>query len=553
MTTDEDLYYEPLNMPCSVRSSNLVQELGVVRAIFSDKTGTLTRNEMKFVQFYVGDRGYSVGNDTASVLAEIKSHTVQDDSLLYGFLQCLTTCHTVVREKNGTYRAESPDELALVEGVDCYGCGLLERGTTAMICTMLGNKQTYDIIAVNAFNSKRKRMSVLLREHSSGLFILMCKGADNMMLPLCDLEPEKRAEIDKALLDYSCLGLRTLCVSRRIMDPEVVEKWIRSYKDASNSLENREKNLEEVGEQIEVHMEFLGITAVEDRLQDEVPEVIADLATAGIVLWMLTGDKEETAINIGHSCNLLTSDTKAFFLTRVTNAMDFGTRLNLLSAEVEEAVQEAARAEQGNSGEGKDIALVIDGDSFKFFDEENPIQRSKLLQIGQSCRSVIACRLTPDQKKQLVSLVKVDTVPRTTTLSIGDGANDVSMIMEADVGVGIFGKEGRQAANNADFAIGQFKFLRKLLLVHGRWNYCRQSKVFLYSMHKNMVLTLTLFWFRYNISCLYGITYLCIVVNIQVIEFMTLGKATTVVTFHHSSALQHDTYSSYRQCCCVIL
>ena len=142
------------------------------------------------------------------------------------------------------------------------------------------------------------------------------------------------------------------------------------------------------------------------------------------------------------------------------------------------------------------MALVMDGPSFSYFDERDVAQRSMLLKIGQSCRSVIACRLTPTQKREVVRLVKKDLIPASTTLSIGDGANDVSMILEGNVGVGIYGKEGRQAANNADFAIGEFKFLRRLLLVHGRWNYVRQSKVFLYSMHKNMVITLTLFWFR---------------------------------------------------------
>lgn len=145
----------------------------------------------------------------------------------------------------------------------------------------------------------------------------------------------------------------------------------------------------------------------------------------------------------------------------------------------------------------EEMALVMDGPSFRFFNENSKEHRGFLLRIGQACRSVIACRLTPVQKQMLVALVKLDTKPKATTLSIGDGANDVSMIREADVGVGIIGKEGRQAANNADFAIGQFKFLKPLLLVHGRWNYIRQSRVFLYSMFKNMVITLTLFWYSY--------------------------------------------------------
>ena len=119
------------------------------------------------------------------------------------------------------------------------------------------------------------------------------------------------------------------------------------------------------------------------------------------------------------------------------------------------------------------------------------------LAIGQVCRSVVACRLTPLQKQMLVSMVKTHSAPRAITLSIGDGANDVSMIREADVGVGIIGKEGRQAANNADIAIGQFQHLRKLMFVHGRWNYIRTAKALLYSIHKNLVITFTLVYFSF--------------------------------------------------------
>ncbi len=187
---------------------------------------------------------------------------------------------------------------------------------------------------------------------------------------------------------------------------------------------------------------------------------------------------------------MLTPTTETFFLTRIKSDAEYNARLDEVFLSISAAV------ESRQSEAAAEIALVMDGPSFKHFKEHDKEHRRKLLKIGQSCRSVIACRLTPVQKQQLVALVKVDSNPTATTLSIGDGANDVSMIREANVGIGIIGKEGRQAANNADFAIGQFKFLKPLLLVHGRWNYIRQSRVFLYSMHKNMVLTLTLFWFR---------------------------------------------------------
>ena len=251
-------------------------------------------------------------------------------------------------------------------------------------------------------------------------------------------------------------------------------------------------------------MELLGITAIEDKLQDEVPEVIADLARAGIRLWMLTGDKEETAVNIGYSCNLLVNGMKLHSLTKIGSPLLYAEHLRSIYNDVT-ARYVAGKGYQHPDGKHTEMALVLDGPSFAFFNMDDVEQRMQLLEVGKSCRAVLACRLTPIQKQQLVSLVKTDSQPRAICLSIGDGANDVSMIREADVGVGIFGKEGRQAANNADFAIGQFKFLRRLLLVHGRWNYIRQSKVFLYCMHKNIVITLTLFWYQY-FAAMSGVT-----------------------------------------------
>ena len=490
LSNDLRMYEESVDTPCIVRSSNLAQELGVVSNIFSDKTGTLTQNEMNFVKYVVNNKLTDVLEDSP-VVQDLIATPNYKESDLYNFFLCLATCHTVIREKTGAYRAESPDELALVMGVNKFKCGVKERGTSSMVVDMMGEETIFDVLAVNAFNADRKRMSILLRNQSDNTYTLMCKGADNIMLERVDISTSDRADTDKSLMDLACLGLRTLCIAHKPLSEENALAWLEKWKDAASSLQDRAGRMAAAAEEIEKGMTLVGITAIEDKLQDDVPEVIAELASAGIVLWMLTGDKEETAINIGHSCNLLTSETDKYFLTRISNAEDYNTELqtvyNRMMTELDKQIPGA---------EPPEMALIMDGPSFRFFNESSKEHRGFLLKIGQACRSVIACRLTPVQKQMLVGLVKLDTKPKATCLSIGDGANDVSMIREADVGVGIVGKEGRQAANNADFAIGQFKFLKPLLLVHGRWNYIRQSRVFLYSMHKNMVITFTLFWFR---------------------------------------------------------
>ena len=513
LSTDLDLYDETLDCPCSVRSSNLVQELGLVSNIFSDKTGTLTRNEMKFVKFILDGQSYDVEQtvltNRGSTFRNVVSLSLESQgqhSPFYKFFECLVLCHTVIREKDGKYRAESPDELALVEGADIFGFSIFERGTSNIEVNLLNQRKRFSILAVNAFNSDRKRMSVLVHDPDTNEYKLLLKGADSTVLDLCPMSQDTRRTTDTDLLHFACLGLRTLCIAGKKVSEKDALNWLASWKAAANSLTQRARLLEEAAAAIEVGMELLGITAIEDKLQDEVPQVISDLAAAGIVLWMLTGDKEETAINIGHSCNLLREDTTTFMLTKIKTEAEFKSALQTTYTSVL-AGQPHAIAPGSVPGQAQSttneapspspaLAFVVDGPSLTFFDETDINQRLWILEIGKRCRCVIGCRLTPIQKQQLVRIVKEDSKPKAVTLSIGDGANDVSMIREADVGVGIYGKEGRQAANSADFAIGQFRFLRKMLLVHGRWNYVRQSKVFLYSMHKNMVLTLTLFWFR---------------------------------------------------------
>jgi magnesium-transporting ATPase (P-type) len=520
IASDEQIYDSrpDMDVPCAVKSSNLAQELGMVSNIFSDKTGTLTQNRMELVKFVVKGQLYDVGEAAieSGTSTDLPGTCLPKDDTIHDFLRCLATCHTVIREKGGGLRAESPDEEAIVVAASKLNCSVEERGTVSMKCSIFGDMQDYDVLAVNAFNSDRKRMSVLLRTHKTGEYLLVCKGADNIMAPLCNTDKSTTEWLEKTLVDLACLGLRTLVISQKKLSIAQAEAWIQQYNDAASSMTDRDGLLAQAGKDLEVGMELLGITAIEDKLQDEVPEVIADLAKAGIVVWMLTGDKEQTAINIGRSCNLVLTDSKLFFLVGLQRHPSDDTHNDKCYSTFETQMKDIYDDIEENWVEGEDpersgyydketkafvsIVLVLDGPSFDFFNFDSEDQIKWFLRIGKAVRAVISCRLTPSQKESVVDLVKSNTVPKATCLAIGDGANDVPMILKGDVGVGIYGREGRQAANNADFAIGQFKFLRRLLLVHGRWNYIRQANVFLYSLHKNAVITLMLFWFCYFTS-----------------------------------------------------
>ena len=522
ISNDKEMYDEKLDTACIVRSSSLVQELGIVGSVFSDKTGTLTRNEMVLVQFVIDGRKWSIPGsaDGEGILRIPEGRRLLEEKLMkrdnyskyLAFFRALILCHTVMRGKNGQYRAESPDELALVQGIEGFNCHLLERSSTSMTICICGETTDFEILLVNAFTSDRKRMSILVKEVKTGKYLLLCKGADNVMMDKLRLDEATKHREEKSLFDLAALGLRTLVIAEKILTYSEAMTFIKKFDEASNAISHRADQLYLVAEEMEWNMDLLGVTAIEDKLQDEVPEVIADLIKASITVWMLTGDKEETAVNIGNSCNLIREETTIHTISKVESAGAFTQKLQevydiITTLPCSQLQKRRSKRRASDSPilpprdpgtkDPNELCLVLDGPSFKFYDEQNEEHRTMLLTIGQACRSVIACRLIPVQKQALVALVKYNSSPKVLTLAIGDGANDVSMIREGDVGVGIIGKEGRQAANNSDFAIGQFKFLRRLLLVHGRANYMRQAKVFLYSVHKNIAITLTLFWYSY--------------------------------------------------------
>ncbi|ODV79377.1 putative phospholipid-transporting ATPase [Suhomyces tanzawaensis NRRL Y-17324] len=517
--SDLDMYDEETDTPTGVRTSSLVEELGQIDYIFSDKTGTLTRNIMEFKSCSIGGRcyieeipedghpqivdgieiGYHTFDDMRSDLANT---SLQQSAIINEFFTLLSTCHTVIPEVNEStgkikYQAASPDEGALVDGAAELGYKfIIRKPKSVTIENVLSREQSeYELLNICEFNSTRKRMSAVFR-CPDGIIRLFCKGADTVILErLSQQEPQPFVTATlRHLEEFAASGLRTLCIASRIVPDDEYKAWAKRYYEASTSLENRGDKLDEVAEQIEKDMFLLGATAIEDKLQDGVPETIHTLQTAGIKIWVLTGDRQETAINIGMSCKLLSEDMNLLIINEETKA---DTRLNL---------EEKLSAIQEHQFDGEDgsldssLALIIDGHSLSFALE--PELEDLFIQLGARCKAVVCCRVSPLQKALVVKMVKRKK-KGSLLLAIGDGANDVSMIQAAHVGVGISGQEGMQAARSADVSIGQFKYLKKLLLVHGAWSYQRISNAILYSFYKNITLYMTQFWFVFA-NCFSG-------------------------------------------------
>lgn len=291
--------------------------------------------------------------------------------------------------------------------------------------------------------------------------------------------------VERTLLhleEYAAEGLRTLCLAFREVPEAEFREWWEVFNTAQTTVSgNRAEELDKAAELIEHDFTLLGATAIEDKLQDGVPDTIHTLQTAGIKVWVLTGDRQETAINIGMSCKLISEDMTLLIVNEEDPA---ATRANI------EKKLEAIRTQRAGNAEMDTLALVIDGKSLTYALEKD--LEKQFLDLAVMCKAVICCRVSPLQKALVVKLVKRHL--KCILLAIGDGANDVSMIQAAHIGIGISGVEGLQAARSADVSIAQFRFLRKLLLVHGSWSYQRISKVILYFYYKNTALFITQFW-----------------------------------------------------------
>ncbi|KAF7239981.1 Phospholipid-transporting ATPase 3 [Varanus komodoensis] len=680
---DRKMYHAARDMPAQARTTTLNEELGQIKYVFSDKTGTLTQNIMTFNKCSIGGklygsapspsrgpralaltRGLSGPNGpllawrlgprlpgfwatllafgcAACALAPLQQRlcfpptgeafdaegnrvestektekvdfssnpladpkfVFHDHSLLravqaaeapaHRFFLLLSLCHTVMPEEKQegvlVYQAQSPDEGALVTAARNFGFVFRARTPETITVVELGETLVYELLAILDFSNVRKRMSVIVRS-PRGELALYCKGADTVLFEL--LHPScgpLREETTRHLEEFAGEGLRTLVAAYKHLEEDYFAAWQRRHREASVALEEREEKLSALYEEVERDLMLLGATAIEDKLQDGVPQTIEILGRAEIKIWVLTGDKQETAVNIGYSCNMLSDAMEDIFIIEGRTSQEVRQELREArqkmvpsAAFVGDSPADSLAQQPGGSKvlpeeqPNGEYGLVINGHSLALALEG--ALEEELLRTACLCRVVICCRVTPLQKAQVVELVK--RRKEAVTLAIGDGANDVSMIKErvamthivlsvlkrvflksstrvrlqltfisfgtenpislvflelvvsvsgrvpvvcvippsfrhscsstfalvhqelksvpsAHIGVGIGGQEGMQAVLASDFCFAQFRYLQRLLLVHGRWSYLRMCKFLAYFFYKNFTFTLVHFWYGF--------------------------------------------------------
>uniref|UniRef100_A0A8D0CK40 Phospholipid-transporting ATPase n=1 Tax=Scleropages formosus TaxID=113540 RepID=A0A8D0CK40_SCLFO len=449
---DRKMYYARSDTPAVARTTTLNEELGQIKYIFSDKTGTLTQNIMTFNKCSINGKCYGTVrgkkqhapkhcktekvdfsyNPLADPKFSFHDHSLVEAVKLenpevHAFFRLLALCHTAMAEEKTEgellYQAQSPDEGALVTAARNFGFVFRSRTPETISIVEMGIQRNYELLTILDFNNVRKRMSVIVRS-PEGKLSLYCKGADTVVYERLHPSCSKLMEVTtEHLSEFAGDGLRTLALAYKDLDESYFESWRQRHHEASTALDDREDKLDELYEEIEKNMLLLGATGIEDKLQDGVSHTIEQLSRADIKIWVLTGDKQGE------------------------------TPSNLISC------------------------------------------HSRGLPTACMCKTVICCRVTPLQKAQVVELVK--KYKRAVTLAIGDGANDVSMIKAAHIGVGISGQEGMQAVLSSDYSFAQFRYLQRLLLVHGRWSYLRMCKFLCYFFYKNFTFTFVHFWYAF--------------------------------------------------------
>ena len=501
-----------------VQASTLNDELGQINYIFTDKTGTLTKNNMQFKAFSVGDKSFgnidklnenkiAYWKDRYGIITnfglnddnkELRNELINKDKygnsyLEHFFLNILLNNTAIIdqkkfRKKNEIeYLCSSSDEKCLLNFARFYGYIFFDRSVDNVITIEKVNSQNqiyrmkYKILNIFEFTSERQRMSIIINSkdfEGKDNYLLYIKGSDYILnKKISNKNSHVYKHISKKIKEYSEKGLRILVFGFKTITQEEYNKFDNKYKDILYNLNHEENDLYNLYDELEEGIELLGVTAIEDELQNNVQETISKFVNIGIKVCMLTGDKYETAKSIASNCNLISNNMSFINLINPFNSINqLENNLHKIYTEIYSDIPN-----------DKKYCLIITGEVFfQIVSKQNTINLfSKLFSLSET---ILCCRISPKQKAQIVHIIK-EYNPEKTTLSIGDGANDVGMILEADVGIGIQGKEGVEASRASDYSLPEFSYLQKLLLYHGREDYRRNSYYIIYEFYKNIVFT----------------------------------------------------------------
>ncbi|KAI5150324.1 phospholipid-translocating ATPase [Nematocida ausubeli] len=427
--------------PIVVRNSNIPEELGRISYLLTDKTGTLTTNEMEIKKMHTGDLCYTP--DFIQEIYEMITHPKSPaDHAACELLTAMCLCNNVIpyTENNEIgYISSSPDEIAMVRWAEKVGITLCGRGPGWVEITTAGIKKKYELLHTIRFTSEKKCMGVVIR--SNDKVYLYMKGADSVMKKLVigkDWMEEEAQSMAKE-------GLRTMVFGKRLVSEDEIKELAQTHTISESGLD------------------LLGVTGVEDKLQDDVRVSLETLRNAGIKIWMLTGDKVETARCIAVSSRLFSRCSHILTITEVKTRQD-----------ADQAIKKIEREKD---------CLVIDGSSLQVLMN---IYKEEFITAVSLLSAVAFCRCSPTQKAEIAK--ELARITKKRVCCIGDGGNDVSMIQQANVGIGIVGKEGRQASLAADVSVNEFKAIVDLILWHGRNSYKNTAKLAQFIIHRGTTL-----------------------------------------------------------------